>query len=62
MKTVITSIFFIAVGIFFFVYSLNYTIGTLSNMGAGFFPISFAVMLIILGLIILVEGFKNGFN
>ena len=49
-------ILFIAVGIFFGIYSISYKMGTLLGMGPGFFPFALSILVVLLGLIILIRA------
>jgi hypothetical protein len=49
-------ILFIAIGIFFGIYSICYQIGTLLRMGPGFFPFVLSILVVLLGLIILIRA------
>lgn len=51
MKEIIIGIFFITVGLLFCGISLTYKIGTLSNMGPGYYPLILSVALIVLGIV-----------
>lgn len=51
MKTIATSLFFIIVGSVFAYTSYNYNIGTLDNMGPGYYPLMFSLILIAIGII-----------
>lgn len=48
---------FLAVALFFGVYSQDYSMGTATRMGPGYFPTLLAIILGLLGLIVLVMAF-----
>ncbi len=52
-------IFFVLVGTFFGYHSLEYNIGSLTNISSGFFPFWLSMLLILLGIIIFLSGIKN---
>jgi hypothetical protein len=62
MKEIIIGIFFIAVGLLFGSISLTYTIGTLSNMGPGYYPLILSVALIVLGIVNILREVIYGHN
>lgn len=49
----------IAVGAFALVEAMNYQIGTLRQMGPGYFPMSLGVVMLALGIAIIVEGLRS---
>ena len=55
MKDITAGIFFISTGAFFLFHGINYRIGTLDQMGPGFFPVTFSIVSIVLGAVILVR-------
>lgn len=58
IKNFILGIFFSIIGIFFVIYSLNYKIGSLSNMEPGFFPLVVSAVLMIVGIFLIIKNFK----
>lgn len=62
MKELVTGIFFIAVGVLFGSISLTYTVGTLSNMGSGYYPLIFSAILISVGAANILRKIINGRN
>ena len=48
---------FLGIGLFFGVYSMDYSLGTATRMGPGYFPLMLAVIMGVLGLIVLVMSF-----
>lgn len=59
MKDIVAGLFFFAVGVFFLIQGLEYKIGTVSNMGPGFFPVAFSSLLIVLSVIVTIKGLRN---
>jgi hypothetical protein len=51
-----TGLLFTAIGLFFAVAGLNLDYGTPANMGPGFLPLTFSVILIVIGLLQIVRG------
>ena len=50
-KETLTGLLFFSLGSLFFLYSIKYDIGTLTNMGPGYFPTGISLILLFLGLI-----------
>ncbi|MBU3725362.1 MAG: tripartite tricarboxylate transporter TctB family protein [Burkholderiaceae bacterium] len=48
---------FILIGLFFGIYSLDYSLGSANRMGPGYFPLLLAIIMGVLGLIVLVMSF-----
>jgi hypothetical protein len=44
---------FVAVALFFFLVSMNYTLGTAARMGPGYFPVLLSILLGAIGLVVL---------
>lgn len=54
-----TGLFLIFCGLFFGIYSLQYTIGSFSSMGPGFFPLILSIFVLLFGFVIL---FRSRYN
>lgn len=54
-----SGVFFTAVGLLGFVFSLQYDFGTGAKMGPGFFPVVLSALLTTLGLLILASGLRQ---
>lgn len=52
-------LFFVAVGAWFATGSLGLPLGTVTHMGPGYFPLSLAVIIMVLGLLIAVQDFRQ---
>jgi len=48
---------FLAIGLGFGMYSLEYSLGTATRMGPGYFPLMLSIIVGVLGLIVLVMSF-----
>ncbi len=58
-KDLLAGIMFIAIGVVFFVGAYNYSIGTASRMGPGYFPRILGGILAVLGVLVAAAGLKN---
>ena len=58
-KDFFSGLMFTIVGISFAVGATNFTVGTASRMGPGYFPLALGVVLTVLGLIITVVSFRS---
>jgi hypothetical protein len=57
MKNLVIGLLFCASSIIFFIQSLFYKFGSLTNFGPGLFPIGISVILFFVGLILLFDYF-----
>jgi hypothetical protein len=48
-----SGLLFVAVALFFFTVSTNYTLGTAARMGPGYFPIMLSILLAAIGLVVM---------
>ena len=55
-KDTLTGLLFFSLGSLFFLYSMMYDMGTLTNMGPGYFPTVISLILLFLGLIIILKS------
>lgn len=51
--------FFIGLGVFFAVESLNLELGTAFRMGPGYFPFILAILLVLLGVVVLISALRE---
>jgi hypothetical protein len=58
IKNFILGVLFVIIGIIFNVYSFHHNIGTVSEMGPGFFPFLISSVLIITGLVLTITSIK----
>jgi hypothetical protein len=58
MSKICLGIFFITVGVLFFINSHQLNFGTITNIGPGFFPKIISTITILLGLIIMIKAIK----
>jgi hypothetical protein len=58
-KDFVTGILFFCVGIFFQIYSRSYHLGTLSNMGPGYYPSLVSGLLTVIGLVLILKNIKK---
>jgi hypothetical protein len=58
MAKIYLGIFFVIVGILFFINSQQLNFGTITNIGPGFFPKIISTITILLGLIIMIRAIK----
>jgi hypothetical protein len=58
MSKIYLGIFFITVGVLFFINSQQLNFGTITNIGPGFFPKIISIITILLGLIIMIKAIK----
>jgi len=59
MKDVFVGIFFVIFGLIFLILSLNYSMGTISSMGPGYFPLIISTFLILIGILIIIIFYKK---
>ena len=52
-------IMFIVIGLLFGIYSLDYSLGSATRMGPGYFPLLLAIIMGVLGLMVLVMSFAK---
>lgn len=55
-----SGLMFIAIGLLFGIYSLDYSLGSATRMGPGYFPLLLAIIMGVLGLIVLTMSFAPG--
>lgn len=55
-KEKFSGIFIASVGLYFLIYSLEYSIGSFSNMGPALFPLIMSCILLVLGSVIFLRG------
>ena len=55
----ISVIFWLAVGLLLSLWSLSYSIGTLTQPGPGFYPLGLGILLIFLSLVLLGQGIRS---
>ncbi len=55
-KDLLSGLLFLAAGLFFFVYSHEYQLGTARRMGPGYFPYFLSIGLMIIGGLVLARG------
>ena len=60
IKDILAGLAFIGFGVAFGYAALGYDLGTALRMGPGYFPLLLAGVLVVLGLVILVQGFIAG--
>ena len=58
LKKIGAGLLFFSFGLLFFISGLGYTIGTLANMGPGYYPRCLSIMLIIFGAITIIRSRK----
>jgi hypothetical protein len=58
-KDIIAGLLFAALGGFFLYYSTKFTIGTVNQMGPGFYPVCVSTLLIVLGIITILKAIKK---
>jgi hypothetical protein len=55
-KDTLTGLLFFSIGALFFLYSKTYDIGTLTDMGPGYFPTVVSFILLCLGIIMILKS------
>lgn len=56
MKDIIAGLLFIFIGIFFKYHSQSYSLGSVSDMGPGYFPNLISTLLLVVGIILTIKS------
>lgn len=58
-ENLLSGLAFFCFGIFFCIKSFDYEIGSFSDMGPGFYPLLFSILLILLSLILILKSING---
>jgi putative tricarboxylic transport membrane protein len=56
MKDIVAGLLFIVIGVFFKYHSQTYSLGSVSNMGPGYFPDLISTLLLVVGIVLTIKS------